>query len=79
MDWSRIWLNLKIINKNYWNLDWKYKLFLKKNSNVKFESIKNVKDRVENKIIIKPKDTTKEEDKKNFFGLLKIIRDMDLL
>ena len=36
-------------------------------------------DRIENRIINKPKDTPKEEDKKNFFGLLKIIRDMDLL
>ena len=57
----------------------KYKLFLKKNSSVKLENIKNFMDRVENGIINKPKDTTNEEDKNKFFGLLENIRDIDFL
>ena len=57
----------------------KYKEFLKKNSSVKLENIKNFMDRVENGIINKPKDTTNEADKKKFFDLLENIRDMDLL
>ena len=57
----------------------KYKLFLKKNSSVKLENITTFMDRVENGIINKPKDTSNEEDKKKFFGLLENIRDMDLL
>ena len=57
----------------------KYKEFLKKNSSVKLDNIKKFMDRVENGILNKPKDTTNEEDKKKFFGLLENIRDMDLL
>ena len=56
-----------------------YKQFLRQNSTSKLNNITDFMNRVEQGIKNKPTDTTSEEDKKKFFSLLEVIRDMDLL